>query len=312
MRLLSLALLVCAGLASAADLKIGIIGLDTSHVTAFTRILNDPSHPDHVPGAKVVAAYRGGSPDIESSRNRIDGFTKELQEKFGVEIVPDIPTLCSKVDAILLESVDGRKHLEQVKPVFEAGKRVFIDKPLASTLADAREIARLGKQHNVPWFSTSSLRYADAVADARIEGLTGAITWGPAPIHPTHELDLSWYGIHPIELLFAVMGPGVESVTREYTEGADAIVGRWKDGRLGVVRTIREGKSSYGVTAFGARKVATSERAGAGYARMLKDVVAFFNTGVPPVSNDETLEIFAFMDAALRSKQNGGAQTRLR
>jgi hypothetical protein len=301
---------LCAGLVSAADLRIGIIGLDTSHVTAFTKVLNDPSNPDHVPGAKVVAAYRGGSPDIDSSRNRIDGYTKELQEKYGVEIVPDIATLCSKVDAVLLESVDGRKHLEQVKPVFEAGKRVFIDKPLASTLADAREIARLGKQHNVPWFSTSSLRYADAVADVKVEGLTGAITWGPAPTHPTHELDLSWYGIHPIELLFTIMGPGVDSVTRHYADGADVIVGRWKDGRLGVVRTIRDGKSSYGATAFGQKQVLTSDRAGAAYARMLKDVVEFFNTGVPPVPNEETLELFSFMDAALRSKNNGGASTR--
>lgn len=312
MRFLSIAALLSAGLASAADLKIGIIGLDTSHVTAFTKVLNDPNNPDHVPGAKVVAAYRGGSPDIDSSRDRIDGFTKELQEKYAVEIVPDIATLCSKVDAVLLESVDGRKHLEQVKPVFEAGKRVFIDKPLASTLADAREIARLGKQHNVPWFSTSSLRYADAVADVKVEGLTGAITWGPAPTHPTHELDLSWYGIHPVELLFTIMGPGVDSVTRHYTGGADVIVGRWKDGRLGVVRTIREGKSSYGATAFGEKKVLTSDRAGAAYARMLKDVVEFFNTGVPPVPNEETLELFSFMDAALRSKNNGGASTRLR
>lgn len=311
MRMLSIAVLLSANLAFAADLKLGIIGLDTSHVSAFTRVLNDPNHPDHVPGAKVVAAYRGGSPDIESSRNRIDGYTRELQEKYGVEIVPDIPTLCSKVDAILLESVDGRKHLEQVKPVFEAGKRVFIDKPLASTLADAREIARLGKQHNVPWFSTSSLRYADAVNDVKVQDPTGAITWGPAPTHPTHQLDLSWYGIHPIELLFTIMGPGVDSVTREYTDGADVIVGRWKDGRLGVVRTIREGKSSYGATAFGKDKVVTSDRAGAAYSRMLKDVIEFFNTGVPPVPNDETLELFSFMDAALRSKQNNGAPTRL-
>jgi hypothetical protein len=230
-----------------------------------------------------------------------------LRDDFGVEIVNDIPTLCSKVDAILLESVDGRKHLEQVKPVFATGKRVFIDKPLAASLADAKEIARLGKKHGVPWWTSSSLRYSPAAAKAaEIKGLTGAITWGPSPIEATHELDLSWYGIHPVELLFSVMGPGCKRVTRTYTEGADAIIGEWSDGRIGIVRTIREGKKTYGITAFGEDEVMTSTDAGAQYSRMLGDVVQFFKDGKPPVAEAETLEIFTFMDAALRSKKAGG------
>ena len=71
--------------ANAADeLRIGMIGLDTSHVTAFTALLNDPKSPNHVSGAKVVAAFKGGSPDIESSWSRVEGYTKELREKYGV------------------------------------------------------------------------------------------------------------------------------------------------------------------------------------------------------------------------------------
>ncbi len=305
-------LALMAALPLAAQIKVGIIGLDTSHVIAFTKILNDPKNPNHVPGAKVVAAYPGGSPDIASSRDRLEGYTNQLRDDFGVEIVNDIPTLCSKVDAILLESVDGRKHLEQVKPVFEAGKRVFIDKPLAASLKDVYEIAKLGKQHGVPWWSSSSLRYSPAAAKASaIKGLTGAVTWGPAPIESTHELDLSWYGIHPVELLFSVMGPGVKTVTRTYTEGADAIIGEWADGRIGVVRTIREGKKTYGVTAFGAEEVMTSSDAGAQYSRMLGDVVQFFKDGKPPVAEAETIEIFEFMDAALRSKKAGGKPVKM-
>jgi len=127
---------------SPQPIRVGLIGLDTSHVIAFTKVLNDPSSPDHVPGMRVVAAFKGGSPDVESSRTRIEGFTAELRDKWKVEIVADIPTLCRKVDAVLLESVDGRPHLEQVKPVLAAKKPVFIDKPLASTLEDARESLR--------------------------------------------------------------------------------------------------------------------------------------------------------------------------
>lgn len=304
--------LLIAAVSASAEIRVGIIGLDTSHVVAFTKILNDASHPDHVPGAKVVAAYRGGSPDIASSRDRIDGFTKTLQEEYGVEIVPDIPTLCSKVDAVLLESVDGRVHLEQVKPVFEAGKRVFIDKPLAASFEDAREIERLGKKHGVPWWSASSLRYSPAVKEVAVEGLTGAISWGPATIEPTHHLDLSWYGIHPVELLYSVMGPGCKRVRRLYTEGADVITGEWEDGRIGVVRTIRKGKRDYGLAAFGGDAVKVSQHSGANYAALLGDVVEFFETGEVPVANSTTLEIFSFMDAALRSKQQGGAPVELR
>ena len=311
-KLLVLLVLLLPAWATGADIKVGIIGTDTSHVPAFTRLLNDPSGPDHVPGAKVVAAYPGGSPDIESSRTRVKKYAAQLRDEWGVEIVDDIPTLCSKVDAVLLESVDGRTHLAQVKAVFEAGKPVFIDKPLAASLEDVREIARLGKKHGVPWFSTSSLRYADAVADVKVEGLRGAITWGPASVHPTHHLDLSWYAVHPIELLYTIMGPGCVSVHRTYTKDADMIVGLWQDGRIGTVRGIRAGKRGYGAITYGEEEIKTSSRAGGAYARLLERVVAFFKTGEPPVPNDVTLEIFAFMDAALRSKDRGGDAVKLR
>ena len=144
---------------SNAPIKLGIIGLDTSHVIAFTKAFNDPSDKDYVPGFRVVAAYKGGSPDVEESRKRVDKFTEELRDQWKVEIVDDIPTLCSKVDAVLLESVDGRPHLEQVKPIFAAHKPVFIDKPLASSYKDAKEIFELGKASGVPWFTASSLRF---------------------------------------------------------------------------------------------------------------------------------------------------------
>jgi hypothetical protein len=164
-----------------ADIRIGIIGTDTSHVPAFTRQINDPSAPGYIPGARVVAAFKGGSPDIESSHTRVDKYAEEIQSKWGVEIVPDIATLVSKVDAVLIESVDGRPHLEQARQVFAAKKPVFIDKPLASTLADVREIDRLAKQAGVPWFSSSSLRWSEITETLKFPDITGAHTWGPGP-----------------------------------------------------------------------------------------------------------------------------------
>ena len=312
MKRLLLLTVVLGALPLSAQIRVGMIGLDTSHVVAFTRILNNPADPNHVPGAKIVAAYRGGSPDMPASRDRIDKFTAQLQQEFGIELVADIPTLCSKVDAILLESVDGRKHLEQVRQVFEAGKPVFIDKPLAATLEDAQEIARLGKMHNVPWWSSSSLRYSPIPEQVKAASITGAMTWGPGPIDSTHHLDLSWYGIHATELLYTLMGPGCVRVSRTYTEDADVVVGLWKDGRTGVVRTIRNSKTGYGAVTFGGDEIRVSQDSGAAYASLMKYIVEFFQTRRPPVPNDETLEIFRFMDAALRSKQSGGAPVELR
>lgn len=301
---------------SPAPLRVGIIGLDTSHVTAFTQLFNDPSRPDHVPGARVVAAFKGGSPDVEASATRIDRFTSELRDKWGVELVDSIEELCRKVDVVLLESVDGRPHLEQARPVLAARKPVFIDKPLAGSLRDGREIARLARQYGTPVFSSSSRRFVSEIQDLKknptLGDILGAEAWGPAPIL-THMPDLFWYGIHTVESLYTLMGTGCQSVTRTYTEGTDVIVGKWKDGRLGTVRGLRKGATSYGAIAFGSKAtVASGPEGRSSYRDLLVEIVKFFQTGVSPVPLEETIEILAFMEAADLSRQRGGAPVPLR
>jgi predicted dehydrogenase len=313
--IISLGLIWSVALAQVSSpIRIGMIGLDTSHVIAFTKLLNDTSNPDHVPGGRVVAAFRGGSPDVESSRTRIDGFTAELRDKWKVEIVDSIAVLCQKVDAILLESVDGRRHLEQAKPVLAAKKPLFIDKPLAASYQEAREIARLAREAGVPWFSSSSLRFWEETQRLKSAPEAGAIlganVYGPAPTEPHHP-DLMWYGIHAVEMLFTLMGPGCETVTRVSSEGADIVVGRWEGGRLGVVRGIRKGKQDYGITLFGERANLRSEARPSSYRPLLVQIIKFFQTGVSPVKAEETLEMFAFMQAADISKKKGGISVSL-
>lgn len=304
--------MLAASLSFAADLKLGFIGTDTSHVTAFTKVLNDPASPDHFPGARVVAAFKGGSPDVESSAKRVEGFAKELQEKWKVELVPTIADLCGKVDAILLESVDGRKHLPQVKEAARCGKPMFIDKPLASTLEDAREIANVLKKANVKWFSTSSLRYGEVAVDMKFPDMTGVSVWGPGPTEEHHHLSLSWYGIHAVEVLYTLLGPGAETVSMMSTPDSDVVTATWKGGKLGTVRAIRP-YADFGGVVFRAKSVVPSgAKTKSSYVPMLKEIVKFFQTGVVPVPNEVTLEMFAFMDAAERSKAQGGAPMKLR
>ena len=293
----------------AADLRIGIVGTDTSHVPAFTKMLHDEAL-----GAKVVAAWKGGSPDLPQSANRVEQYAEELRTRYGVEIVPDLGALLGKVDAVMLESVDSRVHLEEARRIIAAKKPFYIDKPMAATLEDAREIARLAKAANVPWFSTSSLRYGAIGAAAKVAGASGASVWGPGTILPQFPLDLSWYVIHPIEVLYTILGRGCETVARTSTAQGDVITGRWKDGRIGVVYASRP-DSDYGAIIFHGHEAVDlhpTKSAAGEYRPLLLEMVKFFQTGKPPVENEDTLEIMAFMDAAQRSKQQGGIPVELR
>ena len=299
-------------LRSDEPIRIGIVGLDTSHVIAFTKQFNDPDNSKYVRGGQIVAAYKGGSPDIASSADRIDGFTEKLVNDFGVTLYEDIPSLCQNVDAILLESVDGRKHLEQARPIFEAGLPVFIDKPVAGSLRDAIKIFQLAEDSGTPCWSASSLRFrpgVTSVASADAGEVRGAFSYGPASIEPTHP-DLFWYGIHPTEALFTVLGSGCISVVRTHTDDTDIVTGIWKDGKVGVVYGQRNQKTGFKVIKVGTKKI-VEQTEGGDYTEMLEAIIDFFKTGHPPVSAADTLEIYAFMEAADESKRRNGAPVTL-
>ncbi len=287
-------------------IKVGVIGLDTSHAPAFVRVMNDASGKDHIPGCKVIAAYPKGSPDIESSVSRVPGYTKDL-EGMGVEIVDSIDTLLTKVDAILLETNDGRPHFEQAVPVFKARKPLFIDKPVAGSLLDAIALYKASEKHQVPMFSSSSLRYspgAQKIRSGEVGKVFGADATSPASLEATHP-DLYWYGIHGVETLFTVMGPGCQSVSRTTSPDFDVAVGLWDDGRIGTFRGARKGPAPYGGMYY-AEKGAGPIGDYGGYAPLVKEIVKFFQTGVAPIDPKETLEIYAFMEAADESKRQGG------
>ena len=303
---------ISAANVSGEDIRVGMIGLDTSHVTAFTSRFNDPKSKNHVPGVKVVAAFKGGSPDIPSSAGRVDKFTQILVEDYGVKLYDTVEEMCKHVDAVMLESVDGRPHLEQVRPVFAAKKPVFIDKPVAGSLKDAVEIYKLAKESGVPCWSSSSLRYYPGVvevAEADVGGVRGAFSYGPCTIDPHHP-DLFWYGIHPTESLFTVLGTGVETVSRVHTEDTDVVTGTWSGGRIGVLYGLRNQKTAYKVTKFGTKKIVEQE-SGGDYTPMLHEVVKFFQTGEAPVPLETTIEIYAFMEAADESKRQAGAPVKV-
>lgn len=302
---------VFSGLGQTGDLRLGIIGTDSSHATNFTRILNDPTAKDHVAGARVVAAFKGGSPDIANSRNRIERFTKEIAEERHVPLAGKISDFCGKVDGLLILSIDGRAHLNEFREAAQCGVPVFVDKPLASTLGDAKEIARLAAEAHVPWFSSSAMRFTE-IQSLRVPHISGAFVWGPGPLEEHHQLDLSWYAIHPIEMMFVVMGTGVVEATRTYAADGDVITGRWKDGRTATVRALRPYGKFGAIVFLPGNQSKMISGVEPGYAPLVTTIVKFMSTKIPPVPNEETLEIFAFLDAAQRSREQGGIPVRLR
>jgi predicted dehydrogenase len=291
--------------APAKVLRAGIIGLTTSHVPAFTNLLNDPAASGDLADVRVVAGFTGGIEDNPSSWGRREKYTEELRQK-GVKICDTIPELLEHVDVVFLEEVDGRPHLEWARPVIAAGKPLFIDKPLAGSLADCIEIYRLAKEANVPCFSSSSLRFGSDLPPVRsgeseFGPVQSCVAWGPMSIEPHHP-DLFWYGIHGCEILFTIMGTGCETVTRE---AQDKVSGVWADGRTGTFDGSGTRKPSYGAEVVGTKGRGTVGKY-EGYKPMVIEICKFFKTGKPPVSMEETLEIYTFMEAADESKRQGG------
>lgn len=304
-----------AAVAHATDeipLRVGLIGLDTSHVVAFAKIFNNPAAPDHVPGARIVAAFQGGSPDIPASRDRIQKFTEELTNRWGVVLVSSIEELCAQVDAIILTSVDGRVHLDQARPVIAAGKRMFVDKPMAASLRDGLVMFELARARRVPIFSCSSLRYGtntQAVRKGAIGRVIHAETESPVMREPTHP-ELFWYGIHGVESLFTIMGSGCRSVRRRMLDdGRVEVVGTWADGRVGIFRESKKDRPYGGIARGEHGEQPVGELVG--YVPMLREIVKFFQTGISPVPEEETIEILAFMEAAELSRERNDAEVEI-
>jgi hypothetical protein len=295
-------------------IKLGIVDFDTSHVVAFTQRLNhiEVNEDQWVEGAKVVM----GSPGTSlMSPERVPGFTKQLKS-YGVPLVDDPKEMIGKVDGVLIESVDGSVHYERAKPFLEAGIPMFIDKPLTCSLEQAKELSDLAEKNNVLIFSSSSLRYGLEVQEIHekqdeLGKVIGADAYSPGPTHPRNP-GLFNYGIHGLETLYALMGPGCTSVSAVSTEGVDVVNGLWEDGRVGTLRATRAGAHSYGFTAFCEKKVVSAAiNAGFIYRELLKRIVRMFETGEPPIDISETLEIIAFIEAAAASAEQKGARVTL-
>ena len=308
--------------------KVGVLGLDNYQAVAYSQLFNDPKASGDLAGLRVVAAYPVGSPDIEESVQGLPKW-KEQIGAFGVELVGSIDELLARSDAVMIMSLDGRTHLAQATPVLKAGKPLYIGRPLAASLKDAIAIFELAKEAKTRCWSSSQHRYSPGFIGMRnhpeVGQVLGCDVYGGCPTEPHHP-ELFWHAVHGIETLQTIMGPGCVSVTCTSTPYAESITGTWNDGRVGTYRGIKKGALKYSATVFGEKGVSTAGIYGhgapekgivptndeyMGYKGIAIEMARFFKGGPPPVSADETLEIFAFMEAAHMSKRQGGAPVKL-
>ena len=290
---------------SSQPIRVGMIGLDTSHAVEFTKIFQQFEATQPETTIKVVAGFPGGS-NLPISQQRVPEFTTQMKE-LGVDIVHDIDGLLGRVDALMLESVDGGVHLEQAQQVMTAGKPIFIDKPFANSVDAALDIVRLSKDHSTPCFSASCFRFSNSlletIGNEEMGEIISAETWGPCHL-PAGVPDLFFYGVHGIEALYTLMGCGCREVGRTHTAMADVLSGIWPNNRIGTYRGLRGGSLDFGATVFGSKRTVTIEL-GVPYRELCGAIADFFRSGISPVPLEETIEILRFMEAANLSKQTG-------
>jgi len=295
-------------------IKLGILDFDTSHVVEFASRINHIDQPQDqwVEGAKVVIACTG---DSKVSPERIPIFTEKLK-KYGIPIVERPEEMIGKVDAMLIESMDGSVHVERTKPFLEAGISCFVDKPFACSTTDAKSMIDLAAKKKAMIWSSSSLRFAPEIvaylADKKHGRVHGCFAYGPGNEHDRNP-GMFHYGTHTAEILYTVMGVGCDRVTCTYEKGVTVATGHWKDGRVATAHCSRGGKMEYGFTAF-AEQGASHVSLGTSviFRELLKHVIASFVSGKPALDPLVTLEMVAFMEAANKSGANHSTPVAIR
>ncbi|MFM7056650.1 MAG: Gfo/Idh/MocA family oxidoreductase [Planctomycetota bacterium] len=324
----------------ADDVRIGILGIDNYGSVAYTEFLNKPDGDDVFAGVRVVAACPIGSPDYPDSDKLVEQWKQQLLSLHQnpkdpkdavppIEMVGSVDELLQKCDGVMIFSLDGRLHLEQATAVLKAGRRLFIGRPMASSPADVIEIFRIAAETKTPCWSSSQHRYSSGFSGMRnhpeVGKVIGCDVYGgwtvdaPLPDQFTRPL-------HSIETLYAIMGPGVVSVTSTSTPTAESITAIWNDGRVGTCRGIKQGAVKYSATVFGDKGVSTAGIYGhgapvngvvptndryVGYEGLAIELARFFKGGPVPVQPAETLEIYALLQAAEISRTQHGTLVHL-
>jgi virulence factor len=273
--------------------RLALLGVNTSHADAFARIFNGTETDDPLIDDATITTIWGNDLariDELATRHRIANRVTHPSDIIG------------NVDAVLVvdDTNGGALHAELAKPFLEAGIPVFVDKPMTTSYADAVELFEIAARTGAPLLSCSSLRFAVELEPARRElakigNLSSIISVGPG--------DWFYYGVHAVELLGAIAGTGATSIHRHIFPERDIAVIGYENGPTAVVETLRDASYVFELTAYGedghvAFEVVDSTGF---YTNTMREVVRMSETGISPLTPDQTLEVLAILHAGTRS-----------
>ncbi|MBN2643347.1 MAG: Gfo/Idh/MocA family oxidoreductase [Victivallales bacterium] len=288
-------------------MKVAMIGLDTSHSVEFTKRLHnvDCLEGQAVNGIRVISCMRFPTP----FQNEEGQDARQLQlEEMGVKVTRSFEEAVLDCDAIMLEINDASFHLEYFRKCAELGKPVFVDKPLADSIVNGREMIEISRRHGLAFFSSSPLRYASALVAAcsRMPQPAAATVWGPLGAAPAGS-SIIWYGVHAFEMLHAAMGCGALTVMADRDMRGGIFHVDYRDGRRGVVELTANAYRYGGVLRNHQDDEAffTVAPGAEFYTRELEQVTKFFHGATVPLSHEDMLEVMGMLDAAERSWQSG-------
>lgn len=288
------------------DKKIAIIGLDTSHATAFPKLMQDPEteSSQKISGIRAVSCLR-----FETAFQGKEGLdTRQAYlESIGVKVTEDFEEAVADCDAIMIEINDPALHLEYFEKCAPLGKPIFLDKPFADSVENMCKIIELAKKYNVRFFTASSLRFDIDFVEGLEKGLAAekGMTWGPCGIPPKGS-GIIWYGCHTFEMLQRIMGRGAVSVSGIKDENNYLFRVKYADGRVGMV-DLSSTSYKYGAL------IRSKENEGVFvnvtcrvpfYYMLMKEFVKFLD-GEQPVALEDSVEVMALQEAALKSIESG-------
>lgn len=286
------------------ELKIAMIGLDTSHSVEFTKLLQSPDAGDaKAYGIKVVTCLRFPTPfQTEEGQDQ----RQAVLESCGVKVTKDFDEAVADCDGIMIEINDPAYHLEYFRRCAGLGKPIYLDKPMADNKENGAEILKLIKENNIACMSASPLRFSPEVIEAcnSMQTPQCATIFGTLGIAPAGS-SIVWYGVHGFDMLQRAMGRGARSVTTMSDEVGIVAVVEYDDARRGVVELAQEVYVYGGVLRDEERMLPFSVNLDMVYSATIVEIANFFNGKDVTLEMEDTFEVMAMLDAAERSFQTG-------
>ena len=289
-------------------IKIGILGTDNSHSIGFSRIFNVKGEKEHIPGGRVVAVF-----------GLDEGRTKEVAGKGEIPTIVDDPKdMIGMIDAAIVDFRRGSQHWKYSKPLIEAGIPTFIDKPFASSTADANKIIRLAKEKKVPITNFSSVRFSDAMKDFKRQlkkiGRVGTVViHGPGSTKDPYD-GIFFYAVHQVELMLEAFGDDVKSARGRDHDGTLVAAVTYRNGMLATIHEICTGWPTAGAVACGedGEAVYDASKAQNGFFNKTKLIMKMFKTGEMPRPYEDLTISTRVLVAINKSMESGGKEVPIR